>query len=99
MRHDPDAEAPQQDLRMFHEYDLRAEINHPVSGVPYVFTGRADWAVGHSGCGFSDSILVHVKAKKKETFGNAELQLTAYLAICYHERKKANKSVLSVQGF
>lgn len=99
MRRDTDAEAPRQDLKMFHEYDLRAEINHPVSGVPYVFTGRADWAAGHSGRGFSDSVLVRVEAKKKETFGNAELQLTACLAICYHERKKANKSVLSVQGF
>ncbi|EED19690.1 hypothetical protein TSTA_029640 [Talaromyces stipitatus ATCC 10500] len=70
-----------------------------ISGIPHVFTGRADWAAGHSGRGFSDSVLVCVEAKKKETFGNAELQLTAYLAICYHERKKANKSVPSVQGF
>lgn len=64
-----------------------------------MFTGRADWAAGHSGHGFSYSVLVCVEAKKKETFGNAELQLTAYLAICYYERKKANKSVPSVQGF
>lgn len=45
------------------------------------------------------TVLICVEAKKKETFGNAELQLTAYLAICYHERKKANKSISSVQGF
>ncbi|KAK9235218.1 hypothetical protein V1525DRAFT_410607 [Lipomyces kononenkoae] len=96
---DTDTEAPRQDLKMFQEYDLRAEVNHPVSGVPYVFSGRADWAAGHSGRGFSDSVLVCVEAKKRETFGNAELQLTAYLAICHHERKRANKSVPSVQGF
>lgn len=30
MRHDTGAEAPRQDLKMIHVYDLRAEINHPV---------------------------------------------------------------------
>ncbi|KAE8393472.1 hypothetical protein BDV23DRAFT_180537 [Aspergillus alliaceus] len=76
MRRDTDAEAPRRDPNLFHEYDLRAEINLPVSGVPYVFTGRADWAAGHTGRGFSDSVLVCVEAQKKETLGNAELQLT-----------------------
>lgn len=98
-RRNSDAGDPRRDLQMFHEYDLRTEIQHPVSGIPYVFTGRADWAAGHSGRGVSDSVLVCVEAKKNETIGKAEQQLTAYLAICHHERKQANKSVPSVQGF
>lgn len=53
-RRNSDAEDPRRDLQMFHEYDLWTEIQHPVSGIPYVFTGRADWAAGHSGRGISD---------------------------------------------
>ncbi|PTU20565.1 hypothetical protein P175DRAFT_0531905 [Aspergillus ochraceoroseus IBT 24754] len=42
----------EQTLKMFPEDDLRAEINRPVSGVPYVFTGHADWAAGTLAVGF-----------------------------------------------
>ncbi|OXV06239.1 hypothetical protein Egran_05993, partial [Elaphomyces granulatus] len=52
-----DPKSPRRDLKMFHEYDLRTAINHPITGVRYIFTGRADWAAGHTGRGLSDSIL------------------------------------------
>ncbi|OXV07293.1 hypothetical protein Egran_04942, partial [Elaphomyces granulatus] len=94
-----DPESPRRDLKMFHEYDLRTAINHPITGERYIFTGRADWAAGHSGRGLSDSILVCAEAKKRATFSFAEQQLMVYLAICHNERKKAGKVVPSVQGF
>jgi hypothetical protein len=85
-----DPESPRRDLKMFHQYDLRTAINHPITRERYIFTGRADWAAGHSGRGLSDSISVCVEAKKA-TFSFAEQQLMVYLAICHNERKKLAK--------
>jgi hypothetical protein len=92
-------EAPRHNLIIFHEYELQTEVKYPVSGIPYVLTGRADWAAGHSLRGQSDSMLVCVEAKQRATFSKAERQLTAYLAIYYNERKNSGKVVPSVQGF
>ncbi|OKL61407.1 hypothetical protein UA08_03298 [Talaromyces atroroseus] len=90
---------PRKDLKMFFEYELQTEITDPETNTTYVLTGRADWAAGHSERGTSDSVLVCVEAKRSDMFSTVEAQLTAYLAICRHERLIAEKHVVAVQGF
>jgi hypothetical protein len=86
-------------LEIYPEYDLKTEVEHPLTKETVVVTGRADWAAGYDGQTSIKTVLLCGEAKQGKTFGEAESQLLVCLAICRHERQKHGKLVPSIQGF
>lgn len=88
---------PDKPLIIFPEAVMSVEIENR-SG-RFLFSGRADWALGYRSTGNEGALLSAIGEKQQAEFGKGENQLLAYLAIIRENRKRVKKIDSVTQGF
>ena len=56
-------------LEIYPEYDLKTEVEHPLTKETVVVTGRADWAAGYDGRASVKTVLLCGEAKEGKRRG------------------------------